>query len=89
MHTTSVSLSLKFHFTCRESSAVALSHYTGILFAVNRYECFMECKSTIKGTFCGYKPSKKDIYPHQNFTDSYKKCVEALDELQDTQNIKR
>ena len=44
----------------------------------------MENKNTIR-TFCGWKTSKKkkDIQPHQNFTDSYKKSVEALDELED------
>ena len=35
-------------------------------------------------TFCDWK----EIYPHKNFTGSYKKSVDALDEFQDTQNIK-
>ena len=34
------------------------------------------------------KPKKKHIKPRQNFTGSYKKSVEMLDELQDTQSIK-
>ena len=33
--------------------------------------------------------TKNDIEPHQNFTGSCEKIVEVLDELQDTQNIKR
>ena len=41
-------------------------------------------------TFFGCKPLKKNnIELHQNFTGSYEKSVEVLDELQDTQNIKR
>ena len=41
-------------------------------------------------TFCGCKPKKKNnIEPHENFTGSYEKSVEILDELQDTQNIER
>ena len=40
-------------------------------------------------TFCGSKPKKKNIEPHENFTGSYEKSVEILDELQDTQNIER
>ena len=32
---------------------------------------------------------KYSIEPHQNFTVSYEKNVEVLDEVQDTQNIKR
>ena len=42
------------------------------MFAVNRYECFMENKN--KKTFCNCKISKKNhIEPHQNFTCCYKK----------------
>ena len=45
-------------------------------------------KKTIK--LCGCKPSQKNkIEPHHNFTGSYKKSVEVLNELQDTQNIER
>ena len=36
----------------------------------------------MKITFCSCEP-------HQNFTGTYEKSIEALDELQDTQNIKR
>ena len=47
---------------------------SGVVFTVNRYECFMEYKNWIR-TFCSCKPSKKNkIEPHQNFTGSYKKC---------------
>ena len=54
---------------------------SGVIFVVNRYECFMENKN-IRKTFCGFKPSKKGIQPHQNFTGSYNKSEEAVDELQ-------
>ena len=40
-------------------------------------------------TFCGCKPSKKNIEPHQNFAGPYKHSVKALGELQGTQNIER
>ena len=40
---------------------------SSIVFAVNKYECFMENKNMIK-TFCGCKSSKNTIQPHQNFT---------------------
>ena len=45
------------------------------VFAVNRYESFMENKNMIR-TFCGCKPWKKknNVEPQQNFTGSYKKC---------------
>ena len=33
--------------------------------------------------------TKNIIEPHRNCTGSYEKQVEVLDELQDTQNIKR
>ena len=46
---------------------------SGVIFAVNRYGRFMENENIIR-TFCGFKP--------------YKQSVEALDKLQDTQNIK-
>ena len=43
-----------------------------------------------KVTFCGLKPSQENnTEPHQNFTGSYEKSVEVLDELQDAQNIER
>ena len=42
---------------------------------------FHENKNIIR-TFCGWQS-------HQNFTGSYKNSLEALDELQDTQSIKR
>ena len=42
---------------------------SGVIFVVNRYEYLMENKNIIK-TFCDCKPL--DIYPHQNFTGSYK-----------------
>ena len=44
-----------------------------IVFAVNRYECFMENRNIRR--FCGCKPFKKknNIEPHQNFTGSYKR----------------
>ena len=42
---------------------------SGIVFAVNKYECFMD----VLRTFCGCKPSKNNIEPHQNFTVSCKK----------------
>ena len=32
---------------------------------------------------------KNNIEPHQNFTGSYEKSVELLDELQNAQNIER
>ena len=32
---------------------------------------------------------KNNIEPHQNFTGSYKKNIEVLDKLQDTQNIEK
>ena len=35
-------------------------------------------------TFCDWK----EIYPHKHFIGSYKKSADALDEFQDTQNIK-
>ena len=44
-----------------------------------------------KKSFWGCKPlqkKKKNIKPGQNFTGSYKKSVEILDEIQDTQSIK-
>ena len=43
-----------------------------VVFAVNRYECFMENKNMIR-TFCSCKTKKNNIEPHQNFTGSYKK----------------
>ena len=43
-----------------------------------------------KKTFSGCKPlQKNNSEPRQNFFGSYEKSVEVLDELQDTQNIKR
>ena len=39
--------------------------------------------------FLAVKLYKNNIEPHQNFTSSYEKSIEVLDELQDTQNIKR
>ena len=45
---------------------------SAVVFAVNRYECFMENKNMIR-KFCGYKPSKSNIELHQKFTVSYKK----------------
>ena len=59
-----------------------------VIFAIIKYERFMEYKSIIR-TFCDCTPSKKDIQPHQKFTGFYKKSVDVLDELQDTQSIKR
>ena len=45
-----------------------------VVFAANRYECFMEKKNMIR-TFCGCKPSKKhSIETHQIFTVLIKKC---------------
>ena len=40
---------------------------SGVIFAVDRYECFKENKNIIR-TFCGSKPSKKK----RHFTGSYK-----------------
>ena len=41
-------------------------------------------------TLYGCKLSKKNnIESHQNFTGSYEKSVDVLDELQDTQDIER
>ena len=45
---------------------------SAVVFAVNRYECFMENENMIR-TFCGYKPSKSNIELHQKFIVSYKK----------------
>ena len=59
-----------------------------VIFAINRYERFMEHK-TIIGTFCDCTPSKRDIQPHQKLTGFYKNNLDMLDELQDTQSIKR
>ena len=43
-----------------------------------------------KITFSGCKPSQKNnIEPHQNFTGSYEKIMEVLDELQNAHNIER
>ena len=61
---------------------------SGVVFAVNRYECFMENKNMIR-KFCGCKSSEKiNIEPHQNFNGPYKKhgCSELTPE---TQNIKK
>ena len=58
---------------------------SGIIFAVNKYECFMEYKNTTR-PFYGCKPSK--IESRQNFISFYKQRVEALNERQDSQNIK-
>ena len=33
---------------------------SGVVFAVNRYECFMEIENMLK-TFCGCKPYKKTL----------------------------
>ena len=63
--------------TCRELPTAALSYHvkirelwtSGGVFAVNRYECFMENKNV---TFCCCKLSKDNIKPDQNFT-CYKK----------------
>ena len=40
---------------------------SGVLFAMNRYEFFMENKNMIR-KFCACKPSENNIEPHQNFT---------------------
>ena len=59
-----------FFKPCKNQGEILMS---GVVFAVNRYECFMENKNMIR-TFCGCKPSKKNnIEPHQNCTGSYKK----------------
>ena len=42
---------------------------SGIVFAVNRYECFM----VVLRKFCGCKPSKNNIEPHQNLLFLVKK----------------
>ena len=64
---------------CRELPKLALSYHiknmkellaSGILFAVNRYDFFMEKKNMII-TFCTCKPLKNDFEPHQNFIGSY------------------
>ena len=56
----------KLPLTCRELHTVALSHYvkirelltSGVVFAVNRYECIMENKNIII-IFCSCKTFKK------------------------------
>ena len=68
---------------CRESPAVALSHqikvkevifyrgnFSGVIFVVNRYECFMKNKNIIR-TFCDCNYWKKED-THRYFTGSYK-----------------
>ena len=77
-------------------STVALSHHLKI-----RDNCYcQEQFSSLTGTDGSgkkknnfeavnlNKKKKKNIKPRQNFTGSYKKSVEILDELQDTQSIK-
>ena len=59
---------------------------SGVIFAVNRYKYFME--NNIR-TICECKPKKIGVYSYQNFTGSYKKFLEALDGVNDTQSIKR
>ena len=49
----------------------------------------MENKNIIGRSADVNLPNKSFTEPHQNFTGSYKQSVEDLDELQDTQNIKR
>ena len=56
------------------------------MFTVNRYKYFMENKIR---TIYGCKPKKIGVYSYQNFTGSYKKFLEALDEVKHTQGIKR
>ena len=78
-------------------STVALSHHLKI-----RDNCYcQEQFSSLTGTDGSWKTrnrfeavnlykknKKKHIKPRQNFTGSYKKSVEILDELQDAQSIK-
>ena len=77
-------------------STVALSHHLKI-----RDNCYcQEQFSSLTGTDGSwktrnhfeavnlYKKKRKNIKPRQNFTGSYKKSVEILDELQDAQSIK-
>ena len=59
----------------------------GVILCVKKHGCLIENKNVVK-TFYICKPSWKNTDPHQNFTGSHKKSVEALDELQDPQNIK-
>ena len=59
---------------------------SGVIFTVNRYKYFMENKIR---TIYGCKPKKIGVYSYQNFTGSYKKFLEALDEVKHTQGIKR
>ena len=55
----------KLLLTCRELSTVVLSHHvkirelltSGVVFAVNRYECLIKNENTIR-MFCSCKPSK-------------------------------
>ena len=44
-----------------------------VVFAVNRYECFMENKNLIR-TFCGCKPSKQTKLTSSKFYWLIKKC---------------
>ena len=60
---------------------------SGLIFAVNRFACFMENWNTIR-IFCGVKPKKKTFSLIKILMVLIKK-VETLDELEDVQNIKR
>ena len=60
----------------------------GVILSVKKHGCLIENKNIVK-TFCNCKPSSKNTEPHQNFTGSHKKSVEALDELQGPQNIRK
>ena len=42
-----------------------------------------------KSRFLAVNLHKKQYWAHQNFTGTYEKSVEIMDELQDTQNIKK
>ena len=80
--------------TCRVSPTVALSHHvkvrelstSGVIFAVSRCECFVGNKN-IKERSVAINLKKNITEFQQNFTSSYKKSLEALDEVQDTHNI--
>ena len=41
-----------------------------------------------KSRFLAVNLHKKQYWAHQNFTGTYEKSVEIMDELQDTENIK-
>ena len=59
-----------------------------IIFAVSRYDCFME-RNVIKTIAVVNLQKKRNVESHQTLTGYYKNSEEVLNELQNTQNIKR